>query len=171
VLFPSQQHSPGSSSSAYPVGFCATNLWTRFFIGGAYRPFGHTKIAPFSCNFVTPQRHEWRTSVKQISAHIRLLHNACRIAFPKEEGLQQSPNGRICPMFAKDVGGVSGTCNMIESNESSCHSFPNTMKGQSCMLFVELGMDPCGTVNNSLVVSKHLALLNNGYTEVVKGLP
>ena len=59
----------------------------------------------------------------------------------------------------------------METYEPSSHGLSNTMKGQGSMPLVQLGMDLGGTIHHSLVISKHLAHLNNGNPEVSESMP
>ena len=43
-------------------------------------------------------------------------------------------------MFAEYVSWVIGTWHKVETNVLGVNCFPNTMEGQGCMPFVQLGM-------------------------------
>ena len=84
----------------------------------------------------------------------------------EEKGSKLAPNSRVCPMLAQDICWVDTTWDVGKYQHLGSHSFANTMEGQHGVTLVELGVHRVGTVDNSLVVSKHVGLVSDRYTEI-----
>ena len=61
-------------------------------------------------------------------------------------------------MLTEDISWVSFTGNVVETNDFCGNGLSNSVKGKSIVSFVELSMQTDGTVHNTLVVTKHVAL-------------
>ena len=65
-----------------------------------------------------------------------VLRKHCRVTFPKEEGLENRPDGSIVPMLAKDVGRVLARREVVRpcNTGSFCFSYP--MEGKRVVVLV-----------------------------------
>lgn len=71
-------------------------------------------------------------------------------------------------MLTKNVRGVDTAIDESEIDHTGCNRFTDAMEGENCMTLMELGMYSGGTINNRLVISKHVALVSNRYSKVVQ---
>ena len=71
-------------------------------------------------------------------------------------------------MLAKDVGRIIVPRNMVEANDLARNRLTYAVKGQCHMTLVEFCMRRHGTINNRLVVSKHVALVADRNSKVSK---
>ena len=56
----------------------------------------------------------------------------------------------------------------MENDELGCDSFPNTMKGESCVSLVEFGVRDRRRIDDRLVVTKHVARGADWDSEIAK---
>ena len=88
---------------------------------------------------------------------VLLFEQLPRISLPEQEWLELLPDLLVSPMLTKDVSWVNVTRDMVELDHSTCNGFTDTVVGEHCMPLVKLGMGQQTTVNDSLVVSEHVA--------------
>jgi len=70
-------------------------------------------------------------------------------------------------MLAEDVCGIFRSFDVIKGKDAGGDGFPNAMKGQGVVSFMEFGVRDGGAVHDRLVVSKHVRLLSNGDTKIL----
>jgi hypothetical protein len=72
------------------------------------------------------------------------------------------------PVLAEDVDRVPLSIHVEESNSFCWNSFSDTVKGQGCVSFVELGMDFVELLTTDFVISKHDTFVLYRYSKVMQ---
>jgi len=85
--------------------------------------------------------------------------------------LEQLPDLSVAPVLAQNVGRSFIAINMIKSNDGSCNGFTHTVKRQSIVTLVELGMWNGRTIHNQLVISKHVGFLADRNIQISQSIP
>jgi hypothetical protein len=86
----------------------------------------------------------------------------------EEKWLKEPPNHLVTPMFGHNVGRIEFTGQMEKTNEFGSSSFMNTVKRESVVALVELGIWNGRAIHNSPVVAKCVAHLMDRNTKVPK---
>eukprot|EP00977_Amphora_coffeiformis_P022100 scaffold10462_cov92-Amphora_coffeaeformis.AAC.1 len=63
------------------------------------------------------------------------------VPFMEQQWLQNRPNIRIPPVFAKDIGRIQGARDVHEIYKSRSNSFTDKVKTEHIVALVELGMN------------------------------
>jgi hypothetical protein len=98
-----------------------------------------------------------------------LLKEFSCITLTEEEWLKEPPNGLIATMLGHNVCRIEFVGQMVEPNKLSGNSFMNMVEGESIMALVHFGMRDHQTINNCLVISKHVASVMDRNTKILKG--
>ena len=98
------------------------------------------------------------------------LEDIHRISRPEEERLEQGLDLGMAPVLAEDVGGILVAIDMVEGDDLCSDSLTHTVKGQGRVPLVELEMRDGRAVDNAFVITKHVALVPDGNSEIVQGV-
>ena len=82
-----------------------------------------------------------------------------------QDWFEHSPDLLVAPVLAHDVSQIVLPTQESKADKLGSNSF---LQRQGVMSFVKLGMRLGGAVNNSLFVTKHIALLSYRYTEIME---
>ena len=88
-----------------------------------------------------PSMREWKGLICSRWAMVGLLAGSvlrkyCRVAFPKEEGLENGPDGCIVPMLAKDVCWVLARWEVVRPCDTGSLRFPYPVEGERVVALV-----------------------------------
>ena len=76
------------------------------------------------------------------------------------------PDIPVSPVLAHNVHRVLLAWNVGKMNNPMGNGFPDKVEGQHVVPLVQLGMDLCCSINNSLIVTKHVALVPDWDTKI-----
>ena len=69
-----------------------------------------------------------------------ILEEFSGISLVEEKPLKEPPNHLVTPMLGHNVKRIEFAGQIVETNELGGNSFANTVKGESVVALVELGM-------------------------------
>ena len=143
----------------------------------------HMSICMWGCaNSVTPHQLEilskkqlhityppwdWRENVDELVNFIQL---GC-ISTEEQDWLKHCSDLLITLVLAQDVSRIVLPVKESKADVLGCYGFMHMVKWQCIVTFVKLGMGLGWTVNDSLVITKHVALLSDWDAEVAEGQP